>query len=171
MKTCTRCHAVKSPSLFYAQRMNSKDGYQAHCKMCDNQRVAERKLRNAEQTQHTQAVADRNKYAKRKEIILGRNRGWKAANPGKVQAMDAKRRAATIRRTPLWLTADDNWVFEQAYELAAMRTKLFGFVWHVDHIVPLQGKLVSGLHVPHNLRVIPAIENLRKSNKFTVQTT
>ena len=170
MKTCTRCHIAKSPSLFYAQRMNSKDGYQSHCKMCDNQRVAERKLRTVEKTQRAQAVADRNKYAKRKEVILKRNKSWKVANPGRVQAMDAKRRAATIQRTPLWLTEDDSWVFAQAYELAALRTKMFGFVWHVDHIVPLQGRLVSGLHVPYNLRVIPAVENLRKSNSFSVTT-
>lgn len=94
----------------------------------------------------------------------------KANNKGKVNAHTVKRRLAKVNRTPKWLTADDHWAIEQAYELAALRTKLFGFAWHVDHILPLQGKLVSGLHTPYNLQVIPGVENVRKSNKFEAVT-
>lgn len=80
----------------------------------------------------------------------------------------AKRRAAKMQRTPHWLTDDDHWVMRQAYELAELRTKMFGFKWHVDHVIPLQGALVSGLHVPWNIQVISAIENISKHNKFEV---
>lgn len=90
---------------------------------------------------------------------------YKTENPGKVRADTVKRRTAKMHRTPAWLTSDDLWLIEQAYELAALRTKMFGFSWHVDHVIPLQGKAVSGLHVPTNLQVIPWLDNVKKANK------
>jgi len=89
--------------------------------------------------------------------------------PDKVNAKEIRRKTAKLQRNPAWLTEDDHWMMEQAYELAALRTKLFGFPWHVDHVIPLQGKLVSGLHTPNNLQVIPGYDNLRKSNRFEAQ--
>ena len=166
MKQCTKCLSFLPFARFYKQAKNSKDGYQSHCKDCDNKRVAARKAKHPCKTKETQAVSDRNKYAKQKANILARNKLWKVANPDKMQAIDARRRAAKLNRTPVWLTEDDFWMMEQAYDMAQKRTRIFGFSWHVDHIIPLQGKLVSGLHVPHNIRVVPAKENLRKGNRF-----
>jgi hypothetical protein len=91
---------------------------------------------------------------------------WKQNNIGRVRADTVKRRLAKIQRTPAWLTEEDYWMIDQAYELAALRTKMFGFSWHVDHISPLQGKEISGLHVIGNLQVIPWIENIKKANKL-----
>jgi hypothetical protein len=67
---------------------------------------------------------------------------------------------------PKWVDSEELWLIKEVYDLAALRTKLFGFSWHVDHIVPLQGALVSGLHTIGNLQVIPGVENMSKSNKF-----
>jgi hypothetical protein len=91
---------------------------------------------------------------------------YKKSNIDKTNAGTAKRRAEKLKRTPKWLSADDFWMIGEAYAIAALRTKMFGFSWHVDHIIPLQGKDVSGLHVPLNLQVIPWIDNVSKSNKF-----
>ena len=92
---------------------------------------------------------------------------YKKANPSKVRADCVRRVLAKIRRTPSWVGSEEQFLIDEAYALAALRTKLFSFVWHVDHEIPLQGKLVSGLHVPENLRVIPGIINVRKHNKYT----
>lgn len=91
---------------------------------------------------------------------------WAQRNKGKVNAKWMQRDAEKKNRTPAWLTADEHWMIEQAYDIAAKRKQVFGFDWHVDHIVPLQGKKVSGLHVPWNLQVIPALHNWQKSNLF-----
>ena len=101
-----------------------------------------------------------------KTKVAAHKKKYAVKNKGKVNAAVAKRNAAKLLRTPKWLTKDDLWVIEQAYELAAMRTKMFGFAWHVDHVFPLQGKTVSGLHVPVNLQVIPGVENMRKGNRL-----
>ena len=96
------------------------------------------------------------------------NREWNKNNKPKRAAYQSKRRAALLQRTPKWLTEDDLWIIEEAYDLAALRTSMLGFPWHVDHIIPLQGKLVSGLHVPSNIQVIPGSENVKKHNKYAV---
>lgn len=93
---------------------------------------------------------------------------WVENNPGKDAASKALNEQKRQKRIPTWLSEDDKWMVEQAYELAAIRSKIFGFKWHVDHVIPLNGNLVSGLHVPTNLQVVPWIENLKKNNKFEV---
>jgi len=93
---------------------------------------------------------------------------WALENKPKLAATCRKYQASKLQRIPAWLDEDDFWLLEQVYELAALRTKMFGFDWHVDHVIPLQGKRVSGLHVPTNLAVIPYFENCRKNNGFVV---
>lgn len=83
-------------------------------------------------------------------------------------AATAKRRAIKLNRTPAWISEDELWLIREAHKLAALRTKMLGIKFHVDHIIPLQGKLVSGLHVPNNLQVIPAALNISKNNFYEV---
>lgn len=92
---------------------------------------------------------------------------WDANNPGATSAAKKANYAARIKRIPSWLSEDDKWMIAQAYDIAKVRTAMFGFPWHVDHIIPLKGRNVSGLHVPCNLQVIPGADNLRKSNVFS----
>lgn len=88
-------------------------------------------------------------------------RKWGQENADQVNARTAKRRATKLNATPAWA---DAFLMKEAYILASLRTKVRGFKWHVDHVVPLQSKIVCGLHVENNLRVIPAKDNRVKSN-------
>jgi hypothetical protein len=74
-----------------------------------------------------------------------------------------RRYAAKLKATVLWANA---FFIEEAYDLAAKRTVATGIRWHVDHIVPLVNRLVCGLHVEHNLRVVPASVNWSKNNRY-----
>jgi hypothetical protein len=94
------------------------------------------------------------------------NREWNKNNRPVKAALQAKRKTAQLQRTPAW--DPDAHLIVAKYQLAAMLTKASGIEHHVDHIIPLQSRKVSGLHVFSNLRVIPGSDNVKKSNKFTV---
>jgi hypothetical protein len=91
---------------------------------------------------------------------------YRQKNVGKVRYWAMKRHTAKLQRTPAWLTGIDLERIQNEYKLAALLTKLTGEPWHVDHIVPLQGKNVSGLHTPSNLRAIRGAENISKRNHW-----
>lgn len=105
---------------------------------------------------------------KHKESRSAYNREWFAKNPQKRAAYEGKRRAMLLQRTPKWLDNDDLWLIEEVYDLAQLRSEAFGFEWHVDHVIPLQGKRVSGLHDISNLQVITGSENCKKHTRFTI---
>ena len=105
-------------------------------------------------------------YETKKEKIKQYQLEYKKLYPSKVNALSKKRKAGKKQRTPAWLTDIDFERMETQYKLAYYLTKLTGTKYHVDHIVPLHGKNVSGLHTPTNLQVIPAILNLKKGVSF-----
>ncbi len=78
----------------------------------------------------------------------------------------AMRRKRVKQATPTWLSHTQIDAMQDMYVRCATVTKLTGNKHHVDHIVPLKGINVCGLHVPWNLRIIPAEMNIAKSNTF-----
>ena len=78
-----------------------------------------------------------------------------------------KARAAKLQRRPSWANKQ---LIDAFYKEAKRLEELTGIQFHVDHIIPMQGELVSGLDVETNLQLIPAHENLGKSNSFDPET-
>lgn len=99
-----------------------------------------------------------------KEKFKARYRKWDRTNQHKKNARTAKYRSVKMRRTPSWLTDKQYAEMATFYKVAKQQAKITGIPHHVDHIVPLQGENVSGLHVPWNLQVITAAENMSKGN-------
>jgi len=101
------------------------------------------------------------------EISRAKQRMRQKQNLHIFAANQAARRAAKLERTPKWLDAAACAELDFTYEYCAALRKC-GLDYHVDHVVPLQGNLVSGLHVPWNLQVIHAQDNIAKNNRFEV---
>ena len=122
-------------------------------------------------------------YEKNKNKVLTRVLAWASENKDKTRsyvrshyqksksaylARTSVRRAKKIKATPVWLSAIDLALVQEMYDIAEARTVQTGMKHHVDHIHPLKGQNFCGLHVPWNLQVITAYENLSKQNKMPV---
>lgn len=112
-------------------------------------------------------------YAKQKEWrdanrdrVREFNRRSKQKHNARVNATNAQYRAERLQRTPSWLSENDLNEMSNIYAIAKRRSEIEGIQYHVDHIIPLKGKTVSGLHVPSNLQVITWRDNITKNNIF-----
>lgn len=80
-----------------------------------------------------------------------------------------KRKMTLKQATPSWLTEFDLFLIKEIYHLAVIRGKCLQRELHVDHIIPLHGAKVCGLHVPSNLQILEATLNLKKKNNFQIE--
>lgn len=138
-------------------RENNEDRYRArNAEYFSRPEVLERARRN------TKEWTARNKDKKREY-----DKDYVSKNTARVRSYKAKRRAKERNATPPWLTNDQLEAIRAVYVEAERLTIETGVPHQVDHIVPLSGKTVSGLHVPWNLRAIPAVENNRRPRVWT----
>jgi hypothetical protein len=97
---------------------------------------------------------------------------WRYCEPClKAKEREAKREEKALykgrlrKAKPKWA---NGFMLQEAYRVARLRSQVTGVEHHVDHIVPLRGSNVSGLHVPWNLRVITRAENMAKRNRLEI---
>jgi 5-methylcytosine-specific restriction endonuclease McrA len=108
------------------------------------------------------AVQGKRYRKKNRAVELARQQRWRSLNKEKRAAQRVRTRKKLLKQMPRWR---NQFFIDEIYSLARLRTKLTRLEWHVDHIVPLRSKIVSGLHVEYNLRVIPKQVNIAKSNR------
>jgi hypothetical protein len=155
-----------------------KDAKRRHY-LKNKQRYLER-CRNWRQANPEIVKAQRKSHASREESVLRarearrawrernlerereRNAAYKRANKDKSRANRANYRASVLQASPPWLTKEHKREIAQVYKESVRLSSETGEQYHVDHIVPLRGKTVCGLHVPWNLRAITASENQRR---------
>lgn len=157
-KQCRQCKQELSLLYFYKDS-RLKCGYRSKCKECVNKvhKIYAQKNKDAIQKK---ALEWRSLHS---EHVKEYYKNYKKNNRNRQTALQAKRRACKLNATPSWANLSD---IERVYAVADKTTKLTGVQHHVDHIIPLQGKNVCGLHVFDNLCIIPAKMNLQKGNTF-----
>jgi hypothetical protein len=191
MKLCVACKAQKPLSEFY-KRKDSPDGYRNDCKVCRSSTSLKKYYENHEagkarlKVAHAKRIANSpnfyaERYAKYKEQDLARaklayqanaeerkakQRLWSKTNRGIANALSKRYKLKKAKATPLWLTLEQLYNMQCTYKVAAQLSETSSQKWHVDHIVPIRGKDVCGLHVPWNLQLLPAKMNMQKGNRI-----
>lgn len=163
MPTCSWCNIEKSVEDFPKSR-TCISGHRSYCKLCKSQQTSSYYHKNK---QRHRAISDAWANAN-PEKILDIKRRWKQNHPLQRAVDNAKRSAIKRSASVEWDKEFTEFVFGEAHHLRKLRDALFGFKWHVDHVIPLQGKQVCGLHVWNNFAVIPASVNMRKINKYAI---
>lgn len=186
MKHCFACNTTKPKSEFNKNRA-TKDGFQSQCRLCiakwrkanpDRIKIIKAAWRKANPDK-VKAQMDAWKKANPDKVkakiaawkkanpakLQASKAAWKKANPDKVNAYNAKRRAAKLQAMLKYGKEAHKKEIDIWYKRAKLASTFMNEDYHVDHIVPLQGKTVSGLHVPWNLQLLTKIENIKKGNK------
>lgn len=152
MKMCCKCQQTKSLDLFHNNK-NMPDGKHHYCKPCEKQRRQKIYANNAEQHKARSNQWKRNNSTRVKQT----KKIWEANNRGRVNALWMKRYTNKLKATPAWAELDRIQVVYQKAKQWNMQ---------VDHVIPLQGKNVCGLHVWANLQLLDPSFNLSKGNKY-----
>ena len=181
MKTCGKGHEYTTLKCSVCKKARAKAYYEANKEKfaayyeTNKEKQAAYKKAYHEINPEKRAAYDKAYYDANKEKKATKSKAWREANPEKAaaykkvwqkahpemcRATGAEYRAAKLQQTPPW--------YSHADCVAIYKELKPGY--NIDHIIPLQGENVSGLHWSHNLQMLPAAENIAKSNKFDPAT-
>lgn len=157
VKVCKSCLVSSSVDNFHISSGN-KDGLQNFCKAC----------RSSLRKEH---------YALNRQKVLDQTKAYRDLKENKSKRKDYKKKYDKANRSLCNKHAADRrsrvlgqsvgGIYEKEIKEIYKKAAVLGL--HVDHIVPLAGKQISGLHVPWNLQLLSPEDNFRKSNKWTCE--
>lgn len=182
MKKCSICLKTKSLCSF-TKHKGSKDGHVNQCKSCLAYKARLERKNNPDKFREVSRRSKKKNYNTEKQSAYKRRKYWEDPNTFRLRNKEqfkkhyckrkhayrlqtAKRRSNKLNATPTWLTKEHLQEIKNIYWLAVDITRTTGERYEVDHIIPLQGKNICGLHVPWNLQVLPAYINRSKGNKY-----
>jgi hypothetical protein len=135
---------VEKPIIEFAKHPTGKHGVNTTCKSCRNEYRKQYYIANREKNLMESAV-------------------WAKNNAYRKRASTANRRALVLKATPKWANKE---VINNLYKEADSISKFANYQFEVDHIIPLQGKNVCGLHVENNLQIISMVQNRQKAVRY-----
>ena len=169
-KKCTVCKDNLSIGDFNKDKSRG-DGLSAKCRTCAHQMLKNKKASDKvafleKAKRNTQRHRDKLSYEE-KEVIKAQQRAHTKIPSVRSRMNESCRRyyATKNNATPKWLSSEQRAEIYNIYALAKDCQVVTGEPYHVDHIVPIRGKNICGLHVPWNLQVLPADINISKSNR------
>lgn len=176
MKTCSKCKTPKPKTEFYKDS-NKKDGLRPSCKTCSAKTAKksywkhidvrrERSKTYYSETKDRQLEYSRNWYKDNRERRIAKAKEWEKNNRKARKDIKERYKMSLLSSCPSWLSEEQKEEILKIYRLAGLLTEITDIRHEVDHVTPLQGKSVCGLHVSWNLQVIPKRENCKKRNKF-----
>ena len=167
MKICSKCKQDK-PLFDFGKHSRNKDGLQYYCKTCRISVCAKSFSKISDEIKSKRNASTRKWKQENKDFVYEYNKKYKSDHSNLMSQLEKKRQIRLKNATPSWLTEFDLLKMKCYYQVASMYSRESSQKWSVDHIIPLQGKNVCGLHVPSNLRIIPTSENTKKSNLYKV---
>lgn len=186
-KYCSYCK-TDVDSILFSKNRKEKDGLNRQCKPCqklyyqaNKTKIIARVKSNADPI--AKKEYDKNRRAAQGERLraydrirnadplrVAKNAQWIKDNPQARKVISARyahnRRSGLIYAKPNWWNEFDDFVFEEAILLCSLREQVTKTKWELDHIIPLRGKKVCGLHTASNFSVVPMLFNRKKLNKF-----
>ncbi len=160
MTSCKSCLTEKPDSEFYIFKVSGK--LRPRCKSC----TLEEGRRWCGENKERKAAQLKRYSEENSEKIKEYHKQHYRSNRSKYFEHAAKRRANKLNATPHWLTDRQLAEIEYMYFLREDVSMLSDYKYEVDHIIPLQGKGVCGLHVPWNLQLLERGENRAKGNRI-----